>query len=133
MHGYQLMQTINERTGGRWSPSPGAIYPTLSALEDEGLVQVTADAGRKLVALTEAGRALVEAQSDSWADPFPANDGVNLGELVMQVADATRQVGRAGTDRQRERAAVLLTSVRRELYLILAEDPDAEAVDTKEA
>ena len=32
MHGYQLMQTIAERTGGRWSPSPGAVYPTLSQL-----------------------------------------------------------------------------------------------------
>ena len=40
MHGYQLMRTIAERTGGRWSPSPGAIYPTLSQLEDEGLITI---------------------------------------------------------------------------------------------
>src|ERR687889_1353345 len=56
MHGYQLMQAIAERSGGRWTPSPGAVYPTISALEDEGLVTVTADAGRKLVTLTDAGR-----------------------------------------------------------------------------
>src|SRR5580765_2539243 len=30
MHGYQLMQTIGERTGGAWSPSPGAVYPTIN-------------------------------------------------------------------------------------------------------
>ncbi|NLZ58050.1 MAG: PadR family transcriptional regulator, partial [Corynebacterium sp.] len=36
MHGYQIITIINERTEGNWSPSPGAIYPTLSMLEDEG-------------------------------------------------------------------------------------------------
>ena len=56
MHGYQLMQAISERSGGRWTPSPGAIYPTINQLEDEGLVSVTADSGRKLVTLTDAGR-----------------------------------------------------------------------------
>ena len=55
MHGYQLMQTIAERTDGAWSPSPGAIYPTLNQLEDEGLVHIDTSGGRKEVSLTEAG------------------------------------------------------------------------------
>src|SRR5690349_872239 len=38
MHGYQLMQQMAERSGGAWRPSPGSVYPTLSQLEDEGLV-----------------------------------------------------------------------------------------------
>src|ERR1022692_1353778 len=45
MHGYQLMQAIADRTQGAWRPSPGAIYPTIAQLEDEGLVSVTPDAG----------------------------------------------------------------------------------------
>src|SRR6478609_5305548 len=61
MHGYQLMQAIGDRSGGRWTPSPGAIYPTLNQLEDEGLVVVTADAGRKLATLTDAGREHISA------------------------------------------------------------------------
>ncbi|MGH3896762.1 MAG: PadR family transcriptional regulator [Pseudonocardiaceae bacterium] len=40
MHGYQLMQAITERTSGAWRPSPGAVYPTLSQLEDEGLIDI---------------------------------------------------------------------------------------------
>jgi hypothetical protein len=32
MHGYQIMQAMNERTGGAWRVSPGAIYPTISQL-----------------------------------------------------------------------------------------------------
>src|SRR3954465_6285488 len=69
MHGYQLMQAIADRSGGRWTPSPGAIYPTISQLEDEGLVTVTAESGRKLVTLTETGRDQAEA-SRAAADPF---------------------------------------------------------------
>ncbi|MDN5855542.1 MAG: PadR family transcriptional regulator, partial [Actinomycetia bacterium] len=55
MHGYQLMQAIADRSNGRWTPSPGAIYPTLNQLEDEGLVTITRESGRKLATLTEAG------------------------------------------------------------------------------
>src|SRR5665213_552010 len=40
-NGYQLMQTIEERSGGRWRPSPGSVYPTLAQLEAEGLVRST--------------------------------------------------------------------------------------------
>src|ERR687894_1855374 len=70
MHGYQLMQAIADRSGGRWTPSPGAIYPTISQLEDEGLVTVTADAGRKLVTLTDAGREHAESRRAGGSDPF---------------------------------------------------------------
>ncbi len=69
MHGYQLMQAIADRSGGRWTPSPGAIYPTINQLEDEGLVTVTAEAGRKLVTLTDAGREYVEGRRETATDP----------------------------------------------------------------
>src|SRR5512142_511030 len=89
MHGYQLMQAIADRSGGRWTPSPGAIYPTISQLEDEGLVTVTADAGRKLVTLTDAGREHVQARRDAGADPFAGpqatGPGGDLRGLVEQL------------------------------------------------
>src|SRR5690348_9353331 len=70
MHGYQLMQAIAERSGGRWRPSPGAIYPTINQLEDEGLVTVTAESGRKLVTITDAGRQQLAERKEAGADPF---------------------------------------------------------------
>lgn len=123
MHGYQLMQTITERSNGNWSPSPGAIYPTLSQLEDEGLVSVTADGGRKLASLTEAGQAYVAEQSESWTDPFQAgdSDGVNLRELLHGLMEASRSVGRTGTEEQRAKAAEILKDARSKLYLLLAD------------
>ena len=38
-NGYGLMQEIEARSDGAWRPSPGSVYPALSQLEDEGLVQ----------------------------------------------------------------------------------------------
>lgn len=128
MHGYQLMQAIAERSGGRWRPSPGAIYPTINQLEDEGLVTVTADAGRRLVTLTDAGRAHLEARGEA-ADPFSGyrsgGPGADLRGLVEQLAGAVRQVARTGTDAQLTAAAGILAEARRSLYLLLADGPEA--------
>ncbi len=127
MHGYQLMQAIGERSGGRWTPSPGAVYPAISQLEDEGLVGVTAESGRKLVSLTESGRALVA--EEQLADPFAAfaggEDRPDLRELLMQLHGATRQVGMSGTAAQTEAAATILRDARRAMYLLLADGPEA--------
>src|SRR5215210_4715383 len=96
MHGYQLMQAIADRSGGRWTPSPGAIYPTISQLEDEGLVSVTADAGRKLVTLTDAGREHIAAKRETWSDPFGGQDaawpGADLRGVLEQLHGAVRQI-----------------------------------------
>jgi DNA-binding PadR family transcriptional regulator len=129
MHGYQLMQAIAERSGGRWTPSPGAIYPTLSQLEDEGLVTVTHESGRKLATLSEAGRAHVEERRESWPDPFGGAQGggpsVDIRGLLEQLHGAVRQVARTGTDAQLAAAADVLAQARRALYLLLADGPDA--------
>ena len=120
MHGYQLMQTIAERTDGAWSPSPGAIYPTLNQLEDEGLVHIDTSGGRKEVSLTEAGRLHVEEHQAEWPNPLATEDGPRLRELMHSLGEAVRQVGRTGTEAQRQQAAKELTDVRRRIYLILA-------------
>ncbi|RKS68474.1 DNA-binding PadR family transcriptional regulator [Motilibacter peucedani] len=130
MHGYQLMQAMDERTGGAWRPSPGAIYPTINQLEDEGLVTTAAEGGRKLVTLTEAGRAHVEQQRTVWGDPFAAltadeADGPDLRGPLGEVAVAARQISHHGSPAQAEAAARVLAEARRSLYLILAEHPSA--------
>lgn len=125
MHGYQLMEAIAERSGGRWRPSPGAVYPTLNLLEDEGVLTLTASAGRKLATLTPEGRALVEAESASWPDPFAtdqAAQGVDLRDGLGQLAEAVRAVARGGTEPQRERAAEILADARKAVYRLLAGD-----------
>jgi DNA-binding PadR family transcriptional regulator len=59
-HGYEIIKAIEERVGGAYSPSPGVVYPTLTMLEELGHVTVAEQDGKKLHALTEAGRAYLE-------------------------------------------------------------------------
>ncbi len=128
-NGYQLMQAIEERSGGRWRPSPGSVYPTLAQLEDEGLVSVTDGEGAKRFALTDAGREHLASRTDD-SPPWDATDDPGaqtfseLRSLVLQIGKAALQVSQVGDERQTERARELLTQTRRSLYRILAEDPD---------
>ncbi|MCC9176925.1 PadR family transcriptional regulator [Arthrobacter sp. zg-Y750] len=132
MHGYQLIQAISERTNGRWQPSPGAIYPTLSQLEDEGLVTIEVRGGRKLASLTEEGRGAAQAETgDPFGDFTGAHSGPDLRGLLHELAAATRQVGMAGDPGQVAAAAALLGETRRALYLILAgETPETDTDET---
>ncbi|MET4060847.1 DNA-binding PadR family transcriptional regulator [Arthrobacter sp. UYP6] len=130
MHGYQLIQAITDRTNGSWKPSPGAIYPTLAQLEDEGLVTIEASGGRKLARLTEAGQQEAAAQAeanDPFADFAAGNSGPDLRALLHELAGAARQVGMAGTPEQVTAAAALLAETKRSLYLILAGETPAAA------
>lgn len=125
MHGYQLMETIVERSGGRWHPSPGAIYPTLRQLEEEGLVTISPiGGGRHQATLTEQGRTLVDTEAGYWPDPFASTsdtaDDVDLRGETTQLHEAARVVARTGTDAQRRAAIALIAEARRGLYLLLA-------------
>jgi DNA-binding PadR family transcriptional regulator len=56
-HGYDLIRTIEVKFGGDYSPSPGTIYPTLTLLEEQELIEGCAEAGsKKSYAATEKGR-----------------------------------------------------------------------------
>lgn len=126
MHGYQVMQAITARSGGRWRPSPGAVYPVLQAMEDEGLLTVDADGGRKVAHLTDEGRAAAEHLAAEGPDPFsPQGEapGPDLRDAVATLGQAAREVDRHGTPDQRARAHELLTEARRQLYGLLAEHP----------
>jgi DNA-binding PadR family transcriptional regulator len=60
-HGYELIRAIEERLQGRYSPSPGTVYPTLTMLEEQDfIVQAEQEAGRKVFSATDAGRAFLQ-------------------------------------------------------------------------
>ena len=64
-HGYDLIRQIEELTGGTYAPSPGVIYPTLTMLDDMDLIEAQqSDGAKKLFAITDAGRAELEANSE---------------------------------------------------------------------
>lgn len=125
MHGYQIITELTERSGGAWRPSPGSVYPTLSALEDQGLVTADQAEGKRVFSLTAEGRTEAEAAGDGpspWEEAAAGDRPVaDLRGLMVQVAKATMQVGQAGTTGQIKAVADILTDTRRRIYLVLAD------------
>jgi DNA-binding PadR family transcriptional regulator len=132
MNGYQIIQQISERTNGAWKPSPGSVYPTVQQLEDEELVEGREADGRRVLALTDAGRDYVDEHPDELAAtwrPFEATEpeaaaAAGTGDLkpvIGQVMGAVWQIMVSGTDQQRAEAAEVLGETRRRLYGLLAE------------
>src|SRR5665213_3293344 len=77
MHGYQIITELNERSGGVWRPSPGSVYPTLQAMEDQGRVTADKSEGKRVFSLTDEGRAEAAAAGDAPAPWENAARGAN--------------------------------------------------------
>jgi DNA-binding PadR family transcriptional regulator len=131
-NGYQLMQEIEDRSGGMWRPSPGSVYPALAQLEDEGLVRSDEGAGRRAFELTDEGRKYVEEHREALGVPWEEAGGevpqgiLDLRSLLMQLGMAAMQVAQAGDEAQTAEARKVLEEARRALYRILAGDEPAE-------
>ena len=127
MHGYQIIQLIEERSGGAWKPSPGSVYPTLQLLADEGLVSASESDGRKTYSLTDEGREVVEADAAKaapWETPG-TRAGARTGALPkagVDLAQVVARVGRTGSAEQVQQAVDVLDEARRKLFSILAQD-----------
>jgi len=70
LSGSEIINTINERTDSRWSPSPGSVYPLLSWLRDSSYTTEIQDpeAGVKRYQLTESGREFLEEHDKRHPD-----------------------------------------------------------------
>ena len=130
MHGYQIIQELQDRSEGVWQPSAGSIYPRLGKLEHEGLIEAQERSSKKVFSLTEAGlTALGEVPEDKrtpWKDVSDTvrTDVMDMWQVFRSTADALKQVSRTGGAAQVEAATTLLTDTRRSLYRILSEDPE---------
>jgi DNA-binding PadR family transcriptional regulator len=125
MHGYEMIQELDQRTGGVWRPSPGSVYPTLQLLEDEGLIASQESGGRKAYSLTDAGReegtkAAEQAPWKEFSEDTVAS-GHDTREAVTGVLNAMRQIRSGRNHKQWTRAVEVLNETKRKLYAILAE------------
>ncbi|GAA1672314.1 PadR family transcriptional regulator [Microbacterium lacus] len=131
MHGYQIIQQIEERSGGSWKPSPGSVYPTLQLLADEGLIKAEESGGRKTYSLTEEGREVADAAAEKSAPWVGSSSRIGfsdsgrttaLPKAGIDLAQAVAQVGRSGSAEQVKEAVAVLDDARRKLFSILAQD-----------
>ena len=88
-HGYEVIQDLEHRFNGLYSPSAGTVYPRLAKLEEEGLVQ-RSDEGRKAIyRITEAGREEVRARRDDLSS-LESDLDLSVRELAEQVRSRVR-------------------------------------------
>ena len=123
-HGYELMDRLEALSGGSWRPSPGSVYPLLQAFEDQGLVVRQETAGRRIFALTDAGREQAQARrADAEQADFPVDPHHSqLRTEVEQLRAAAFQVASTATSQQLIADAVaVVRGARQALYRLLAE------------
>ncbi|HEX5821544.1 MAG TPA: PadR family transcriptional regulator [Solirubrobacterales bacterium] len=125
MHGYEMITELDERTGGRWRPSAGSIYPTLQLLEDEGMVTAEEVEGRKVYSLTDSGKEAAPKQTGEaqpWEEGDEDSPRFEARKELFKLIGAAKQLARADNEEQLTKAAVILKDARKKLYGILAEE-----------
>ena len=84
-HGYEVIQDLEHRFNGLYTPSAGTVYPRLAKLEEEGLVERSDDGRKAVYRITDAGRAEVDKRHDDLAVLE-----ADLDHSVRQLADEVR-------------------------------------------
>lgn len=111
-HGYEIIKSLEERSGGQYAPSPGVVYPTLQFLAEAGLVQAEQDGDRRVFRLTDDGVQELASHTDEVTD------------FWSQFAPPTAAAARAEIGFLEEELEYLARAVRGGLR----GDPDAELV-----
>jgi DNA-binding PadR family transcriptional regulator len=91
-HGYEIMQVIEERSKGAYRPSPGVVYPTLQLLDETDLLSSTEKEGRKVYAITDTGRAELEANRDQVSDFYEQQDAASWEAFADELGDFSRRL-----------------------------------------
>ena len=126
MHGYDIMQDLEEQYQGRYRPSPGSVYPTLQMLEDGGFVTSQVIDGKRIYEITDAGRKLLQERGnvdEDARDGGSREDWTEMRESIRKFVVAAQQALRHLDERKtRERIIHVLDQARKEIYAILQED-----------
>lgn len=80
-YGYEIIQEVKERSGGRLQWTDGMLYPVLHRLERDGLIRSLwkkSDSGRerKYYRILKAGRKELEEQKAHWRSVNGALEGL---------------------------------------------------------
>jgi DNA-binding PadR family transcriptional regulator len=99
MHGYEVMQALEDESCGCYRASPGSVYPTLQMLEDEGYVRSREESGKKVYQITDEGRAYLDDHGDvvdeifhrirAFADRFWGRESRDLSAAFSRLAQST--------------------------------------------
>ena len=120
-HGYDIILALEQKSNGRYRPSPGSVYPTLTLLEEGGFITGEAADGKRVFTITDAGRAMLASRPVDAATASENDEGVDLRGAAVKLAAAVMQAARTSDAGGQERIRAILDGARREIYKILAE------------
>ena len=119
-HGYEIIREMEESSGGLYSPSPGAVYPNLQAMEDQDLVSSSVEEGKKVYSITQEGSAFLaqheekaRSHRERWESHWGHGQSAEQGEALRLIHEGLHAVKRAvrasagDADRLKEIGAVL--------------------------
>ncbi len=120
LSGYELLGELERHYAPSYRPSPGSVYPALSALRAEQLVDHAAGKGKSPYRITSRGRRMLAQQRDVLerieARTLPAPNSKEslqptLARFAARVSKLSGRVDRAAVERILEAAAKAITDL----------------------
>lgn len=93
-HGYEIMQAIEERSGGSYRPSPGVVYPTLQLLEELRHARLEEKDDRKVYAITAEGKKDLDEHRDEVEDFYARSESEVWADHAEDIGDIMKRVAR---------------------------------------
>ncbi len=128
-HGYEVIKALEERFGGMYTPSAGAVYPTLQLLEDMGYVTSTPQDGKRVFSITDEGKTFLEEQKEvvegirqrtsSWWNPHLRGELHEMKHELHDLMSAMRRGRPFGDPETVRRVRAVIENARKEIEAIL--------------
>ncbi len=128
-HGYEIIRLMEERSHGFYTPSPGAVYPTLQFLEETGYVEAAQHDGKKIYSITDEGRKFLTERRQfadgikrQMRDRWGTRDMGEMRETMAEVGKLGRLLGRhfRSLDAQKtQRIKGVITRAYKDIEMIL--------------
>ena len=130
-YGYEIIRSLEERSHGFYTPSPGVVYPTLQMLEEMGYASASERDGKKIYTITDDGRKFLSEQKD-FTDEVKSHmkrhwNPENIGAFAQvmdefgELASMVRRRGRRIDADKMKRVREVISSASEEIKAILEE------------
>ncbi len=133
-HGYDIIQALEKRFHGFYTPSPGSVYPILQLLEDQDFVKSNQQSGKKVYTITQDGKKFllenaeeIENMQERVRPPWGEHGAFHMHELKEEIGRTARLIfcnaaeGALNNPKTREKLHAAFAHFRSELETIFKE------------
>lgn len=128
-YGYDIIRSLEEKSHGFYTPSPGVVYPTLQMLEEMGHATSEERDGKKIYSITDTGLEFLKENKDFANDirdhmshHWNPDNFVAIGQIMAEVAKFRKSFPsriRQASPEQINRITEVISAARQEIESIL--------------